>query len=740
VTWEAIRDGVPSLDTAVFSGVVNGVNLVAGERAAFVNQQRVGAGYFRVLGVPPAMGHEFTSDEDVQGGPALALISHGTWTRELGAAPDILGQTMLLRGEAYQVIGVMPEWLGRASDVDVWTPLRASRRGEGGGTNFQIIGRLRRDASWDQANSELRSLGMEPLRTRGLSAENGATAWLSTSSLHDVLSERSRTPILALGAAAGAVLLIACVNIAALILARGASRSKEIATRMALGSGRLTVVRQLMVESAVLGLAGGAAGVGVAYAGLAVLQRLAASTYADWSAAVIDVRVLLVTAGLAILTSALFGLAPALQASRLDVQGTLAGGVSRSVAGSARRWPRRFLVVSEVALGVALLVMSGLLLRTFVNIMRVDPGFDPNGLVTASVSLQDARYQTSEAVHHLFDESLRALRAEAGIESAAVSLQLPYTRLLNWGFGFPDDSDRDNTIVNVIYVSPGFFETLRIPIRQGRAIAAGDRAGAPPVAVVNETFERVFRSPDRRMLGRRLTLGGYPEPREIVGVAGDVQQTDSGFEFEGRVAGPLMTTPTLFVPAAQLDASFFNMVHTWFRPNWTVRARAGVHAGPLVARAIALVDPLLPVSEQAPIETVIAEATAEERLMTTLVSVLAAAALLLAALGIHGLIAQSVAERRREFGIRLALGATPAGSVGRAAFSGVSLAIAGGVIGGALSMWATGLVRGFLWRVEEHDPATSAAVGVFFIAVAGAASLVPALRILRLNPVETLRE
>jgi predicted permease len=739
-SWEAIRDQVPSLDSAVYSGSFAGVNLVVGDRAAFVDQQRISAGYFRVLGVSPAMGREFTPDQDVPGGPALAIISHRLWMRELGGPPQILGETIRLRGDAYEVVGVMPESFDEVTSVEVWTPLRASRRGEGGGTNFMVVSRLRPDATWDQADAEMRAIGPEPLRERGLQSEAGVTAWYSTVPMHEVRSARSREPILMLGAAVTAVLLIACVNIAALLLARGSGRAKEIATRMALGSGRTAVIRQLMVESAVLGLIGGAVGVGVAYLGLAGLQQLGASTYGDWSDAAIDGRVLLVTGGLAVLTSLIFGLVPAIQASRFNVQGALAGGGTRAVAGGPRRWPRRVLVVSEVALGVALLVVSGLLIRTFVNIMNTDPGFEPDRLVTASVSLQDARYQTAGDINRLFDQSLEALRADPAVESAAISLQLPYTRLLNWGFRLPDLADENNTIVNVLYVSDGFFEAYGVPIRNGRGITAVDRAGSPPVAVVNETFVRVHGDPDRATVGRRIVLSGYPEQREIVGVVGDVQQTDSGFQFEGRVAGPLMTTPTMFIPASQTPNSFFTAVHTWFRPIWTIRTRPGSPSAGAISRAITRVDSLLPVGAETPVSAVIAEATAEERLMTTLVSVLAAAALLLAALGIHGLIAHSVSERTREFGIRLALGATPGRAMLRAASSGVVLAVIGVLVGGMLSLWGVNLVEGFLWGVGEHDPATWVGVGIFFVVVAGLASVIPAMRILRLDPAQTLRD
>jgi predicted permease len=739
VTWEAVRDGVPSLHAAVYSGGAGGVNLVVGERATFVNQQRVGAGYFRVLGVSPAMGREFAPSEDVPGGPALAIISHHIWSREFGQRPDIVGEPIRLRGAAYEVVGVMPAGFVASGDADVWTPLRASRSGEGVGTNFLIVARLDDGATWEQAGAQLRALGGEPLRNRGIRLDEGTTAWLAARRMQEVEADANRAPILMLGAAVVSVLLIACINIAALVLARGSSRAKEVATRLALGASRAAVVRRLMAESLLLGLAGGLGGVVVARAGLAALQQLAASTFGRWQEAAIDPVVLAVTAALAIATSAIVGLLPAVQTTRLDVRSALAGDGSRSVAGGSRSWPRRLLVSAEVAMGVALLVMTALLVRTVANLGAIEPGFDPDRLVTASVSLQDARYQAEADVVLLFEDSLRDLRAMPGVEAAAVSLQLPYTRLLNWGFLMPDDPDRTNTIVNVVYVSDGFFEALRIPIRQGRAITGVDRHASPPVAVVNETFARIFAREGRPMLGRPFVLSGHDAVREIVGVAGDVQQTDAGFDFEGRIAGPVTATPTVFLPATQLPASFFNAVHTWFRPVWTVRARADGQAAGAVARAVARVDPLLPVSPESTLEAVIARATAEERLLGTLVGVLGVAALLLAALGIHGLIAQSVADRVREFGIRIALGSTPGQAVGRAAMSGVRLAAVGAALGAVLSLWAVGFVQSFLWGVDAHDPLTIAGVSVFFVLVAAGASLLPALRILRLDPVHALR-
>lgn len=734
-SWELVRDGVPSMDAAVYSGMVDGVNLFVGETAAFAEQQRVGAGYFRVLGVPPAIGREFLPDEDVPGGPALAVLSHRLWRSQFGSDAGIVGDTIRLRGEPYEVVGVMPESFDEAAEADVWTPLRPSRTGEGGGANFVVIGRLRPGADWPQADAELRQLGGDWVRNRVRDA-TGVTGLFFTRSMQDVQREASREPIVMLGAATAMVLLIACVNIAALLLGRGAGRSKEIATRMALGCGRRAVVRQLMVESLVLGAAGGALGMFVAWVGLAALQQVGASTFQVWTAAAINGRVLLATAGLALLTSILFGLVPAYQASRMNPQQALADGGSRGVAGGARRWPGRALVVSEVALGVTLLIVTGLLVRTFVNLRSLEPGFDPDGLMAASVSLQDARYQTPEDVNRLIGGSLRELRAMPEVENAAVSLQAPYTRLLNWGFQFTDTAAGTGSMTNVSYVSDEFFSTYGIPLREGRVLDAEDRPETTPAVVVNDTFARVF-SPDRPIVGRRIGMSGAE--REVVGVVGDVQQTDSGIDFEGRVAGPLITTPIVYLPVTQAPAAFLNGVHTWFRPVWAVRPRANASVAGLITQAIGRIDPLIPVGGDESVRATMGRATAEQRLMMTLVGVLAAVALLLAALGIHGLIAHAVAARRREFAIRLALGASAPATIGRVAASGLVLAGLGAVVGGVLSIWAVGLVQSFLWSVGQRDPATYVGVAVFFMAVALVASVLPALRILRLDPAETLR-
>lgn len=730
--FEAVRDRVPSLDIAVLGGG-GGVNLVLNNTPVYARHFRVSEGYSRVLGVMPARGRWFNPDEDRAGGPAVAVLSHHAWQKYFSGAEDVVGQSVLLRGEPHQIVGVMPASfvpLG-GTDIDLWVPLRPSTTGEGGGDNFWSVARLKAGATWAQATGELAAVRDDAFRLQ--TAQGIVSRDLGVESMAELMASRDREPIVLLSWSVMAVLLIACVNLSALMLARADGRTHEIATRMALGGGRRLVVRQLMVEAMLIAGAGGLLGLLVGYFGLQGLQALGGERYEQWGRAAIDARVIVLAFGLSALTSLAFGLAPAIGASRLDVSQALAG--SRGVAGKASRWPRRVLVVSEVAIGVVLLVATGLLVRTFINVRSIDPGFDRANLATASVSLRDARYSTAASINQLFDRSLERLSTTPGIESAAISLEVPYERMLNLGFRFADDASTDSRMTNLSYVTPGFLKTLGIPLKSGRDLTDQDRAGAPAVALVNETFQRIH-SKEQPAIGRRIRVGGAE--REIVGIVGDVKVRPSlggpGFE-----SGPLVSQPLILISSAQTTDAYFRLVHTWFTPVWSARSRDGAAASLAVTRAIAETDPLLPISSVRSMDGVMSEALTEQRLLMTLVGVLAGAAILLAAIGVHGVIAHSVAERRREFGIRIALGATGADAMRSVSFGGIALAGVGGIIGGLLSIPASSLVRSFLWRVETSDPWTYLGVAVALLVVATVASVLPALRLLRLNPSETLR-
>lgn len=726
--WRTARRQATLIDAAVSQRGVLGVNFVAGTTPSFVQNQTVGDGYFRVLGVIPARGREFLAEEARPGGPAVAILSHQFAERVFAESSAAIGRTILLRGEPHSVVGVMPRGFQGLADADVWTPLRVV----GQGLNYQVIVRLRDGASLETANAELASFGEAPFTMlRPLSP--GATRTLVLRDLQGTLTAGAREPIVMLGWAVGAVLLIACVNITALLMARGGTRVKEIATRMALGGGRGTVIRQLMVESVVLALVGGAAGLVMAYAGLEGLKAMGGTTFAEWDRAELNLRTLGACFALTGLASLLFGVLPAWHTSRIDVQIALTEGGSRAIAGGSRNAARRVLVIVEVALGVIVLVAAVLLLQQFVALRSVEPGFSGANLYSVRASLQDARYREAGAVHRLFTSSLERLRRTPGIQAAAVSQGLPYERLLNLGFrveGRPDDDQPP--IANVSYVTPGFFETFGIRVLRGRGVEERDRDGATPAAVVNEAFAR-FYFPQESGVGRRLLFGRTAI--EIVGVSHDVQQGGAGFYLRGMRPGPVSTSPTIYLPAAQ-SAGLFSA----FGPVWTVRAATASEAGAALSQAIGEADSLLPIGPVRAIEQVEEAALAMPRLLTILVGALALTALLLAAIGIHGLITHIVTERRREFGIRLALGATTGQMMVAVVRSGVVLAAVGAAAGSALSIPSVRVIESFLYTVRPGDPRTYLAVGGLLLFVACLSTVLPALRILRLDPARTLRD
>jgi len=732
-TWELMRDHVSAGNVVPFSTLVTGVNAVARRRAMYVQQQRVGAGYFHMLGVLPRVGREFTPDEDVPAGPPVAVLSHAFWTRALDADPSILGDTIMLRGEPYTVIGIMPEGFLSTAPADLWTPLRPSTKGEGGGTNYSIGIRVKPGATWAQVDAEVAAAG----QTRAGEYRNadGITFAFHLMPMQDALRSDQRTPLLVLWAAVGLLLLLVCANIAGLMLARAGRRTREIATRMALGSGRGAVVRQLLVESAVVAALGGIAGAVVGHFMLQSLRWLA-SGYGLWQPIAVDARVLLFTAGVALATSVVFGLAPALSSTRLDVNAALAESNVRGATGRAAHWPRRLLVVGEVAVGVLLVVSAALLVRTFVNLRGLDPGIDPDGVVTARFSMQDARYASAESMNAFFSASLDRIRALPGVEAAGISLGQPYDRLLNLGFqyvGEGDTGDEQYHITNLSYVTPGYFETLRQPVLRGRGIDDTDRAGSLPVAVVNQAFVDTYFK-DRDPLGRRIAVAG--SEREIVGVTGDVQQRYSGI----GASAPLKATPTAYISAAQTTGEFLALVHTWFQPSWIVRSSAptaDVVAG--IQQAVREVDPQLPVASFMDLGEAVDAALASQRFLMILLTTLGAMAALLAMLGIYGLVSSSVVERTRELGIRLALGATLGQAVRTVVVPGIGLAVAGTFLGIGAALAGDRVLASFLWGIGASDPATFAVVGAGLVAVAAAASLLPALRVLRLDPATTLR-
>jgi predicted permease len=730
--WELIRDHATFLDAAVYSEGASGVNLSAAGSVQHVRQQRVGADFFRVLGVAPQIGREFTRQEDHTGGPALAVLSHSLWRRIYHEDPSAVGQALLLRGEPYTVIGVMPESFHSNAPADLWTPLQPNTTGEGQGTNYAVAGRLKPGATWAQADGQLESIGAPLFKD----VPQGSYARLHLMSLQEGETEDLRKPLLILWGAVGLVLLIGCANVTSLLLAKAAARSREIATRMALGGGRRAIVRQLLVETLVLAIIGGAAGLLVGYAGLEGLKKLAAGDYRMVASAHLDARVLAATALLSLLVSVLAGIFPAMEAGAVDLRNALSEAGGRGVAGRRKRWSRRLLVSGEVALAVMLLIGAGLLVRTVTHLYQLRPGFEPAHVITASFSLQDARYDNAQHVSQLYDSGLARIRALAGVESAGASLTLPYQRGLNTGVKRVDgpQADTDWRITNYCYVTAGYLETLRVPLLRGRLIRRSDSSNSAPVVLVTEAFVKKYLS-RQDPLGSHLDFGNK-EIREVVGVVADVQQSSGFGDF-----GPLAPVPNVYVPVAQVEGGFLKLLHTWFDPSWVVRVAGAPSAViPGIENVASTIDPLLPIAEFRTFDDLRRESVSSERFQATLLASLSGLALVLAIVGIYGLMSQSVVERTRELGIRMALGASVSQSIREAALPGVLLALAGVAVGCLLAGLSAKVFAHLVWGVTTTDPGTYLSVAAGLLLVAAFASLLPALRIARLNPADTLRE
>jgi putative ABC transport system permease protein len=735
-TWEAVRDHARGVRAAVFSTWTTGVNLAiearGGRRVEYVRQQRVGAGFFGVLGVPPLVGREFAADEDRTGGPPAAILSFALWNRLLDADASVIGRPVMLKGEPYTIVGVMPPDFHSGTNADLWTPLRPSTTGEGAGENYAVLLRLRDGVGWPEARQEVASAAIEA--TRGVD-ESGARLEFSAIPLQEGFATDLREPLLILWTAVGLVMLVACVNVAGLLLARAGRRTRELATRMALGSGRAAVVRQLLVESLVLAAAGGGAGILVALETLAALRWLSREAFDIWQPLAIDSRAMAAAAILSLIATAAFGLAPALQATRIGVGPALlqSHGGSRSVAGTGARWPRRLMVLTQVALGVVLLVSAGLLLRTFTHLRALDPGFDPSGVLTVSLSLEDARYRSAQRVVDLFNRTLDRLERSPEIAGAAVSLGVPYERLLNISFRRADGvGPAQGSMTSAAYVTRGFFDALKIPITRGRAFSDGDRGGTTPVVVVTETFARTYFSGEDA-LGKRIRLSGTE--REIVGVAADVQVRPGWGE-----NGPLARMPVVYLPVVQVSDAFVRLVHGWFAPTFIVRSTmTRERAAAAVRDALSATDPLLPVADIRSMGDVQAAAVATERLMMWLLAGLGVTAVLLVAIGLHGLVATAVTERTREMGIRVALGATKERAMATLAMPGLLLGAAGVAAGLTLAAAGTRFLRHVVWGVSVTDPLTFAAAAALVLAVVTLSSVVPARQILRLDPARALQ-
>lgn len=692
--------------------------------------RRVSGEYFRVFGIPAALGRAIAPGEDSAGQALVAVLSHGLWTRRFGADPAIVGKRILLNGEPFDVVGVMPAGFRDFFQprAEIWAPVvfQPEHYSDDSRTSefLQAAGRLRQGVTVEQAGRDVTAFA-EQLR-RDFPGAYPERWTIDTRSLAEVATGRIRPALLVLLGAVGIVLLIVCANVANLLLARAAARSREIAIRAAIGATQVRLVRQLLAESLLLSMLGAAFGLLLAYAAVRTLVGLSPPDLLQ-TAVALDGTVLLFTLALAVLTALLFGIAPAVQASRTDLQNSLKEG-ARTAGDRGGAYLRKALVVAEVALALSLLVGAGLLIRSFASLQQVDPGFDPANLVTMSVALPSATYETPESRILFFQSLLPRVRALPGVVDAGATSNIPFGG--NWSTGsftvegYQPPQGQPPPWGDLRVVTPGFHQAMRIRLLAGRHIAEQDRADGPRVVVVDEEMVRRY-WPDSDPLGKRIafdvTEGAEPEWITVVGVV--AHTAHEGLDAERRVQ--------LYFSHTQAPIPFMTLaVRTAADPGGIVSA---------VKAAVRAVDPDQPIADARTMVEMMSRTAGQRQLSTYLLAAFAGIALLLAALGVYGVMSFDVARRASEMGVRMALGADRRTVLALVMRQGAVLAAVGIVLGVAGALALTRVLRSQLFGVEPSDPLTFGVVAASLGAVALLATLVPALRATRVNPVEALR-
>jgi putative ABC transport system permease protein len=693
--------------------------------------------FFPTLGIDPARGRVFGVDEDKPGQNKVVVFSDGLWRRRFGADPNILNQTITLNGESYNVIGIMPPGFqfGRefGQAVDLYAPLTftdAQMQTRQWRNEFlSVIARLQPNVTFEQAQAEMDSIAANVREQYfgGGDATDPASWGLLLRSVHELVVGDIRPALLVLLAAVGLVLLIACANVANLLLARAASRQKEVAIRVALGASRLRMIRQFLTESVVLALIGGTLGTLLAVWGINALLKLNNDLIPRSQEIGLDNRVLLFTIGLSLLTGVLFGLVPALQSSRTDLHDTLKEG-GRSGAGGTKRGIRSALVVAEIALALVLLIGAGLLIRSFTKLQDVSPGFNPESLLVMQVSLPGNQYNEPQKVDNFFQQALQGIQTLPGVQAVGVASTVPMSGNNSSGsFAIEGRTTQPGEMSpwgNRWLAGATYFQTMNIPLIKGRYFDDRDVATAQPVAIIDESMQRKY-WPDEDPIGKRISFQrdpqGNPIWREVIGIVGHVRHR--GLEGESPVQ--------YYLPHRQLTGSgMFVVVRTEKEPSSLASAVRG---------AIQSVDRELPVYRVTTMEQVIADSMTQRRFAMTLLGIFALVALILASVGLYGVMAYSVTQRTHEIGIRMALGAKTGDVLKMVVGQGMVLAVIGLGIGLLAAFGLTRLMTTLLFGVSATDPLIFAILPLLLAGVAIAASWIPARRATKVDPMIALR-
>jgi predicted permease len=718
------------------------VNYTGGSFPEQLRSAQVSADFFRLFGARTALGRTFTQQEDSPTGERVAVLSYRLWASRFNNDPNVVGRTISLSGDTYNIIGVLAEFnfdeFGPTPQV--WLPFKLDPDTKDQGHYFQVAGRLKPGVTLDQARARLK-LSAEDYK-RAFPNSLGNDGSFSVEPIRDVLVSNVRTSLLVLGGAVSFVLLIACANVANLLLVRATGRRREIAIRAAIGGTRGRIIRQLLTESVVLSIAGGT--LGLLFGLLGIRALLAVNTAGiprvgvDGALVGVDWRVVMFTTAVSLGTGILFGLIPALQSSKTDLTTTLKESSGRSGTGLRQNKARSVLVVVEVALALVLLVGSALLIRTAVALGHVDPGFDASHVLTMRMSLTGPRFLKSEGVEQIVRDGVERLRSVPGVLNASATCCVP----LQGGYGLPF------TVIgrpltdgpfhgggNWTTVSPGYFDVFKIPLKRGRQFTERDNSGAPGVVIINEAMARQFwpkADPlnDRLVIGRTVMREFKDEPdRQIIGVVGDTRAN-------GLNDDP---NPTMYVPQAQVpDAA--NALNVSLTPiAWVVRTQGEPHSVSAPVQEQLRQVTGLPVTDVRTMAEVVSLSTSRERFNMWLMTVFGVSALLLAAIGIYGLMAYSVEQRTQEIGIRLALGAQGSQVKNMVVLQGMRLALVGVVIGLGVSFYLARLISSLLFGVSAWDPLVFVGVPVVLTIVSLLAVWLPARRASRVDPMVALR-
>jgi len=692
---------------------------------------------FKTLGVSPILGRPFTPEEDVPGKNHVVVLGYGFWQRQFGGDPGVVGKRLILNNEPYDVIGVMPasfrDFRGPAPS-DLWTPLALAPDAfsDNRRTNeyLTLVARLKPGISVERARGDMKAFASQ---LRAQYPNNYPTDWtLKLTPMSDKVSGDIRPALLVLLGSVGFVLLIACANVANLLLARAASRIKEVAIRSALGATRRDLLRQLMAESLLLAMVGGVLGLGLAWLGMRGLVALKPANVPRISELRIDGIVTAFTLGIAVVTGLLFGLVPALQASRANLQDTLKEGGRSGSADRSGQALRRTLVVAEVALALTLLTGAGLLIKSLALLQEVNPGFDASSLLTFNVAIPRAKYQSDTAQIQYWDRAIETMKAIPGVRSVGMTSTMPFTDDWSTGSfaveGYQPPPDTPAPWGDQRIVSPGFFTTLKVPLLKGRNFTDQDDAGGPPVVIVDEEMVKRY-WPNADPIGKRVTFNNPQRDSvvrwmTVVGVVGHTKH--AGLDDKTRVQ---MYHPSHRYGFTSNSMSF--AIRSDGDPTRVLpAARAALHA----------IDPDVPIYDISTMDANIANSMGQRRFAMMLLGLFAVMAVVLASIGIYGVMSYSVTQRAHEIGIRMALGAARQNVLRMVMGQGLLLVGAGVLIGVLGAFGLTRLIASQLFGVRPTDPSTFVLVAVTLVGVAALATFVPAMRATRVDPVVALRD